>query len=477
MTEIQVVPPEVDFRRVAKGSSKYRYRKINAEVAPTIGGQVQYRFGSGSVINLSKTEFVIGFTTTGAALNRSAIHGAPPITAARLETSSGVLLMDTNNSRMHSKALIPFNITKDYLKTMNTQHAFVTANTEYVGPLCPLRPFALAAGNNAIFRSTSARACKEDYKVQTGGVGDIIQNGEIEDGVFAPAHLTETVALTSNTYYRLKLGNLFPHSVCAVRNDLYFGMDLVLTMTIASAAEIGYDAGAINAAVTPLAAATAATLIANPYLQLCLQDDLATANSVRQVCLSGISIPCQVTRTDSIAGAINSLNSRTLKLNLSHGSSLLRVYTVVTTADLAPYRYTALGNIAANTTETDPLLTNGIYDSYRCYVNNIPLTDGALSSPHEVYNQCVYPLADETCIGSVRHWMRDSAVIPQDFSGTKNLSQITPLSGLSLQAPMDLQIDIQTRASTDALATTISFICVFLKFLKISAAGVSLESV
>jgi len=267
----------------------------------------------------------------------------------------------------------------------------------------------------------------------------------------------------------------------------------------------------------------APTIVNGSYcIQLCTQDNSELIAAIREEIMGpGLSLPVQVfeltkTPTNWLSNLAASQGfSTTRNLNLSKGMAALRVYSALANIGVNGVQSTD-GAADASTWSGDTRIapiaihldlkstlqnasrivsppTYGVakWVGYRTYFNALPTSD-SLMDPIECFNRMRdmirksdYPART---IGS---WCYTGGVVIEDFIDgypLHNHVQTTPLGGMSLVNPVQIQTDFQSGAmlaatslGTTAQAGAIGNLqlvqeVVFAKILRMSQAGIFLES-
>lgn len=324
---------------------------------------------------------------------------------------------------------------------------------------------------------------------------------------------------TNYMQWDVPLSRLLPHTVCAALQDLYFGTDLLLTVTLDSltnrsfvAASTGNgsivnhpDHVASQAAMTSVTAATSASAAASYYaldMQLATQDNLDLVNSVKQeIAGKGIRIPVQQPFVSIEAGptvsSSDSVYSRVLRLNIARGASLLKSYSgIMDTAGTTafPYVNRLLCNLPTSlyaATPADPptgVSSSFLYPQwkqYRSFLNSVPMSDSSLDPRDQWQRSCDW--IKDCFAKTFKSWLQLGGVCVEDFTSGFDLRLTTPEGGLPLANPIDVQIDmtlsgiptapVALPAASGYTKREHLWIGIMLKYLSISPAGVTLESV
>ncbi len=301
------------------------------------------------------------------------------------------------------------------------------------------------------------------------------------------------------------LGDIFPHTVLKQAQDMWFGgHSLVMSIWFMPARDWGftvaYDGtnactvtsitgaiatnmgGAAKLAVTTNVAfysggvaAPKGVIAGFPTLQVACQDSPSIVAAVQQQILGpGLTLPVQHMEFVRQATGIPATQTRaspykyyqTFKLSLAQGSTLLRAYH----AFARPDDNTNVDEIGWRCSEDACGLVN-----FRTYVNAQPLTDGPQST-YEIYRtrKAIY----EACQleGYASNFMYYGAPVINDFTGFPDMIDKTPSSGLALSAPTDYQIEAGIANVIASDSAYCHSVFVFLRFLRLSSAGVSLTS-
>lgn len=576
------IPIATDFRVNQTASSRYRFRQVWQEGGQgTVGfgsasstTDVIFRFGAGYLINLAETRLRIteAYQRTLASFNH--VRAIPPIRAVRLQTSSGVVLVDIQRLDVVHSMISPFlqkraefvNDAKGIDAGTSTAVSLGygqlanQSTTQAGGPL-------VLSGQRGV---DNAHFSMEDNTRLIPAMGDwTFPRDYITDTAITAAETTPWGAGTPNTgglvlQWDMPLRKLLPHTMCQILQDLYFGTDLMLTLTFEATNNRGFvvPAGAMPVAVsteiypavgvqsipvsgstlelkqtagapdqwgarnsvdatatlssgtlsmpyrpdvahdmahtsfgtTFISNASACTALvpnttggtpqANAYvcnLLLATQDNLDLVNSVKsEIATTGIRIPSQSLLILSDPGPSTmdgKLFSRVARLNIPRGASILRWYHGIG-RDVNP---TATGVSAHRrfpmVARFDNMFANS-WSDYRTYLNSVPMSDSAQNTLEQWQRTKHY--FKDSVISSYLAWMQKGGVQVEDWTSGFDLTKATPEGGLPLANPIDIQLDTTLGASlNDSYATntgTSYWAFVMLKYLSISAAGVSYES-
>lgn len=121
------------------------------------------------------------------------------------------------------------------------------------------------------------------------------------------------------------------------------------------------------------------------------------------------------------------------------------------------------------------------WSSYRAFLNAVPMSDSSLD-PRDQYARSKDWVNDSFC-DDFKSWLFMGGICVEDFTSGFDLRKTTPEGGLPLANPIDVQFDLTIAAKAGTLAvaqpTTVEHVFggVMLKYLSISPAGVTLESV
>lgn len=423
------IPPATDFRQNQTASSRYRFRRVLGEgsqaqapfaMALNSTTDINFRFGAGYVINLSKTRLRISesIQSTTAALPRW-VRALPPLAAVRLQTSSGVILFDLQNMDAYMNLVYPFwqrrstarklpsMVVPQWRDGIGSANPAPFGNTSgypsgtnltipTTGPSIGLGTGSTNGTNNltstlaimepggpfvvpgtGIVSSVAATAITFSANVASQGNGRIVPNAQTTKTVYGnpmvdapalynllPRQYIPTLPITGsagtgvNDYstnymqWDVPLSQLLPHTVCAALQDLYFGTDLLLTVSFQAATKRIFDGNFIDVVggsnkvvnpdfvpgnVLPASDVAACAAVTGCYyacdLQLATQDNLDLVNSVKQeIAGKGIRIPVQqpFLSLETISQSDTALAySRVIRLNIARGASLLKAYSGV----------------------------------------------------------------------------------------------------------------------------------------------------
>lgn len=574
------IPIATDFRTNQTASSRYRFRQVWQEGGQgTVGfgsasstTDVIFRFGAGYLINLAETRLRITEAYQAVASSFNHVRAIPPIRAVRLQTSSGVVLVDIQRLDVVHAMISPFlqKRTEAICDAKGIDSSTTAGSALGYGQL--VNKATTQAGGPLIMSNQrgvdNAHLSMEDNTRLLPAMGDwAFPRDYITDTAITDSSTTWGAA-TPNTgglilQWDMPLRKLLPHTMCQILQDLYFGTDLMLTLTFEATNNRGFvvpaaampvvpsteiypsaasstayisgtgisltqtagpntqwsalasvnatvtAAGSINlsyrpdvahdlghttlgttfiSAVNPLTSlvpnTTGGTPQANAYvcnLLLATQDNLDLVNSVKsEIGTTGIRIPSQSLLILSDPGPSTmdgKLFSRVARLNIPRGASILRWYhgigrdVVPTASGISAHRrfpfVARFDNLFANT-----------WSDYRTYLNSVPMSDSA-QTVQEQWKRTVYAFKDSV-VAPYLAWLQKGGIQVEDFTSGFDLTKATPEGGLPLANPIDIQLDTTLGASlNDTYATntgTSYWAFVMLKYLSISAAGVSYES-
>jgi hypothetical protein len=320
----------------------------------------------------------------------------------------------------------------------------------------------------------------------------------------------------ANTHqWDLPLARLLPHTLCAQLQDLYFGTDLLLTVSLASYGSRSWagkgqtgvgvvdhidsmspvHSGTINATGPPAVVgvysscttvATVNTALTNEavdvrYLQdmlLCTQDNLDLVNSVKQeIASKGIRIPVQqpfvsiesaTAGTGTKASPVQLAYSRTIRLNIARGAAMLKWYTGWLVTRTPTSAITGPRRMPGN-------MFNSVWQQYRAFLNAVPMSDSLQNSWDQFHR--VRAWQKGSLVENYLAWLQMSGICVEDFTSGFDLTKTTPEGGLPLANPIDVQLDWSYAATCTCDTIENIFVGIMLKYLSISPAGVTLESV
>lgn len=598
------IPVATDFRTSQTASSRYRTHKIIPEGALTSitksvssSQDVQFRFGAGYAFNLSSTRlrFQEQWAASGAAGTMRIIRALPPIRAVRLQTSAGVVLIDIQNLDYFMAAVYPLLTDVEDLPYM--AQGYDIGN--YMGPGMGSASVSQTEAGGPLFqvnRSLTKALVNVATKYGLTSTTDITKlRGEPiflqnEGNIVRPIPEERTAVQywvhgNQATYinYDLPLSKLLPHTVCAILQDLYFGTDLLLTISFAPtgdrAALVASRAAPVNDAssgygpvgiygdlgsqcisgyevkwsdnTSPTASeflapgqpikvdttdtsayahapfavlsegkeAKAAARITTETdtstlgsidLLLAVQDNLDLVNSVKQeIATKGLRIPAQAvfqtTEQFSTSTSSTTAYSRVVRMNIARGSAILRFYHGIFTSasTVASVASTNHGNVAMRSNycnapsylqsvsagtlslnQFESQWGDGTVSSggYRAWLNNVSMSDSSLTTAEVYFKQRRnLPWFAKSLCTNYQQWLTLGAIQVEDFTSGFDIRKTTPEGGLSLVNPIDIQIDMlvakKPNLASGAYQFNSNFIAVMLKYLSISQAGVTFESV
>lgn len=613
------IPVATDFRANQTASSRYRYRRVvpdgnqsNLTTQASATQDINFRFGSGYVLNLAETRLRIFELWNSTASVRTYVRALPPIRGIRLQTSAGVILFDIQNFDAYMSCVYPFTHKSDdrakeavvlggsgwgSTRTKrgsetgpyhnSTTSLFTTAPDYAAGLPFPgtsstfksiVSPFnggvdataaigAMTPGGPLIFpgiRSSQTIAAETKYVVHTlthanyelahrfvpyecsnAYISPVFESVEVKTGPvtgyahqsydavrglprqYIPIAKTSGSALTFQ--WDMPLRKLLPHTICAALQDLYFGTDLMLTITMASHQSRSFqchgqrgDGGEVMFAVnnllqtttdvadTTLAATadhtyprnygsisvyggavgsstgnetTAGTMAVETVQDMLLatQENLDLVNSVKsEIASKGMRLPVQqpfmaienVSAASSTRATPAPVNyTRTIRANVARGASILRFYTgFLLSWSTNPENG---GVVYAKRLPGNPC--DGVWHSYRANLNAVPVADSVVAPWEQFKRQ--EKVHEGSLLPSFAHWSQASGIVVEDYTSAFDLSKTTPEGGLPLANPIEIQLDWACQRFTDADTVENVFIGVMLKYLSISPAGVTLESV
>lgn len=565
------IPPATDFRQNQTASSRYRFRRVLGEgsqaqapfaMAVSSTTDVNFRFGAGYVINLAKTRLRICEKITNTAVGTATVTRAvPPIAAIRLQTSSGVILLDIQNCDAFMHAVYPLiekykdatkqargvnPIMKNPIAAAPTEFAGVTignldATTYPSGTNLVIAQPVLGTGtggtgvpvDNGIASTVNGMIPggpiivpgRQEYyaftasadtgpTINPAGSGNAYFNTNYTTGaswnpsisgyelprqyIVAPQGLAITNATGQSagvlyTQWDVPLASLLPHTVCAALQDLYFGTDLLMTVSFAAQGRRAFQATLDDmaqadynprvAVIANGAAVTASSCYYSTDLLLATQDNLDLVNSVKQeIAGKGIRIPVQqpFVSIESLTPSTTAdlIFSRVIRLNIARGAALLKSYigicSSVTPASTVAGVTRCFNNMVMSTSATAQRFSQ--WNRYRMFLNAVPMSDSSLD-PRDQYKRS-YDWLKDSYAREFEAWLFLGGISVEDFTSGFDLSKTTPEGGLPLANPIDVQCDMTISQHVAAPATTEHvFIGVMLKYLSISPAGVTLESV
>lgn len=494
-----------------------------------------FRFGAGFVCNLSKTRLMFSVTHTIGANTLLCLYPELQIAAIRLETDNGVVLLDQQNwhavnkvIRMPNKTLddvhrcTQFGTLEDHLLGSPVAPANYNSSTLVALTIgaamwdsvhntklgsayidtglwnrarsgIPITPGDLTKVTTAYPITFLKNMRKYDDNKTVPFEFNIQCTNYREADSFVPLIVIPAKASTGEMFFDVKLGDAFPHTVLQQAQDMWFGgHSLVLSIWWQPINNWGFsctytgaaDAVTFPADTTTIVSASAATNLGTitaatgthvafstyPHLLVACQDSPSIVAAVQQQILGpGLTLPVQHMEFVRIATAAATQTRtaplkyyQTFKLSLAQGSTLLRAYHAFSRADDA-MNVDEIGN--------PPNWDNCSLVDFRAYVNAQPLTDSLqdlweiYQTRRKIYDSCQLKGMDSS-------WMYYGCPVINDFTGFADMMKTTPSSGLSLQAPTDYQIECDITGDAKNAVS----VFVFLRFLRLSSAGVSLTS-
>lgn len=501
----QVIPTAIDYRPVKTVTPIYRWRQVVPQVAPTSPvptsqTDVVFIIPGGSVMNLGKSRFTLGYqiAATGAANSKNFLHSAPPIYRVTLTTAHNQTLVDISNYRVYQKAVIPAVVTKDEFKAMSTVAYGITAGAN--------APFALAKFGPWI--SSAVGPPVQDASALSGllkvpGAGPLVPgmyaaympSAAVNSTSYPGTFICDTVIDAPQLFvgsdaaniaggdaytWDCQLQHLFPHTVLQTLQDLYFGEDLMLKLTLHGLNEIGFKAtNATTFAGAAAFAANAVTVTQNSCnLWIAVQQNEEIAKNVQsQVQTSGMQLGMQQVVTFQNANQLlaNAQSySQINALTSGYGRAVLRCYTVATQDDSLTYAANAF-NIQYPVLQAAPLAIPAgqcdKWDTYQSFVNQTPTSDYPLST-RDVYDR-QFDLLKNTCLSNQQTWQAVSSVVIEDWSGLPSgeaLRMVTPEGGLSLLSQINHQINLNRLSSIGTKSTVWQFY-IMARILRLSREG------
>jgi len=498
-----MIPQATDYRPIKTLTPTYKFSQVVPQVAPpatltAAQSEISFLIPGSSVMNLALTRFRIGLRVAATALNYTVFHAAPPLYRVQLVTSKNVILVDISDYRVFHKAAVPACVSRDELQAMTiAQSAVAALPAGAVGSLPSAGP--LIVGANAFALSATGRApgvgslsggCVSSRAISAGIGANAPYAGtavlDFADKAPQMYYGTNDVNVASALAWDVQLQHLVPHSILSVLQDLYFGEDLTLRLTLLGANEVGFATTNMHTlAAAANFAANSVTVTPNSCnLWVAYQDNKEIAGMVMQKVLSdGLQMPVQsVTTFQNSAqfGVDNAITSSvTNTLSAGYGRSVLRSYTIATNSTAAPYRaanafntmyYVDQANVA-DVTYGQVAGQCDKFDFYQSYLNQRPTSDSRLSM-HDVWDR-QSDLLRNTPLANQSTWQAYSSVIIEDWSGlphAEQLRSITPEGGLSLMVPLTHTVDIARIGANGPRMTTWQFY-VMARILRLTADG------
>lgn len=540
MSQVQeIVQPELDYRQVTTSVPTYKYRQYVPENGTTIALQNStrvldvFRFGAGFVCNLSKTRLVFSVTNTVPASSLLCLYPELQIAAIKLETDNGVVLLDQQNWHAVNKVIRMANKTLDDVEKCaqfgtledhrlgselapgdyngstlaaltvgssmwdsvhNRRLQYVNINTglwnQARSGLPLATDFKTTLTSEPIVIMKNMRSYVNDKTVPFEF--NVLCTNYRDVQSFTPLVVVPVKGSTGVMNFDVTLGDVFPHTILQQAQDMWFGgHSLVLSiwwqpinnwgftcafgggaaLTIANDLDTAAVASNANTFGTiAVATGTAVAFSTYPYLLVACQDSPSIVAAVQQQILGpGLTLPVQhleFARMATGATAQTRANPlkyyQTFKLSLTQGSTLLRAYHAFSRSD-DPMNVDEIGN--------PPYLGSCSLVDFRTYINAQPLTD-ALQTLWEIY-QTRRKIYDNCQLkGYDSNFMYYGCPVINDFTGFTDMMKTTPSSGLSLQAPTDYQLECDITGDAKNAVS----VFVFLRFLRLSQAGVSVTS-
>lgn len=317
--------------KISQGGSmmngSYRIQRIIAtdgSVAPTMSltATTEQEFEiPAKVVNLSKSvlSFDVLVPAQGVA-EFTKVHylGACEIDRISLQTRGGTYLMDINHAGRVSKMLVPASTQfEDYLTGGFHDSAATVAECGMVG-----KKFGFSndvGGNTALIVG--------GYTDKYIDAGAVLSNAETKQLMYQQVGTSATNAAIA---YRvqLNLGDAFPHTICALNKDLYFGGEILrLKIHWNNSRSFLFTTDAADDTTNETALAVAHQL-SNVYLHLAVENDPDIASAVVQNTLSnGVSLLMPYIHTRQQTTSASTSKSVTNKYNLGHGRRVQRIYT------------------------------------------------------------------------------------------------------------------------------------------------------
>ena len=282
----------------------------------------------------------------------------------QLYTRGGVSLLDLNGVNNYSSLVTPYKTKlQDMLQrslggmpsgatAVSTTINTVVATDSQLVPIQGIQACNIAGLSNYRPDGTTA---SDNFVEQRHLFQSVIQ------GVVpaAPAVIGVTGQMTLS--YQINLSNLI-HSICEIDQDLYFGENLILSLTFAPCQKFTWSAAAQNLPAGGALPPTYASTVTNLSLYLSVETNQEVANALVAKAHSpeGFSINVPFVYSQKYASTVGASSSIFQRFNRGHGSRILRFYYgLFNTAE------------TLNTTLDHSNVNNGKITSYYSTLNNM----------------------------------------------------------------------------------------------------------
>lgn len=434
---MEIVPRETNYKANSRATLLYKHRQVDVDsaFAPTQAADVTCTFTvpSNVVFNPSKSYLSFDVNVPAQAVDFVNAHGIlTPIKSVQVTTERGQVLCSITDFHPFSKTVRPLLAKKSNWQKQGVEddkttdglgkcNGLTTAN--FMKPIT--QAGAVANGNGPHY---------DAFKYFASGGAD---NTDL------------------TLYYKMKFGDCFPHTWLADKRDQYLGEELTITLTWAPTNEFAFDSD--DADLANPGNCDAVYTVANTKLYLALQQNEGVkAALIDKVNNGTLTMRFPFVHSFKQTTTAGATHSQTAKLNISRGSSLLRVYTGL---------YVNTGNAIrwCNYNYGDTQFTDA-----RTYVDAQPESDYALTT-QQFFDQH-QDLFKDSAIANADQFAEVACVV-QDYMGPD--AEDSDAVGISLQTPHDIMIEYNKAA---AVKTCIMF-CVCQKLLRVSRSGAEVASV
>lgn len=422
-----IIPKENDYKGHILSVPKYKYRDIspNSTVTLALNSSVNgvFELPSNIVYNLGKSYLEFGINIPAQAADFVNIHGIiTPITGVSLITERGQNLI----------------------------------NQQWLHPYRRLATLAALKGDN----SWKNRDKMADNTTQRySGVGPINQLGSANYGKFINDASTMSTgpvdylsaqscfsSAVDNTdldmYYKIPLKELAMHSLLSMDKDLYMsGESLSLTVTFGASTQFGFDSD--DAAMANAGNLDATAVMSGLKLVLAVQDEPRISLAVQQaVMTNGIKLNFGYVNEVIVTTDNSTAFSNTVKLNLSRGSRLLRIYSGLMLNSSAIARWNVDNTAGAKWTTVRARLDNNYESEYSL-------------TPVQYWEQN-NDLLKDSAIFSFLDWSAHAPVYISDYTGLSASNLLTNEnieSGVPLHVPHEYTLEFVKTAEAQNFAS------------------------
>lgn len=517
---LKLLPESVDFRLVKTLTPKYKYvltvpQQAPPAAVPAATSDVVVVLPGSAPYSMGKTRICLQQYLTTPVVN----NGIPcyfalfPSYRIQLLPTQGPALVDINFHRNFQKAVLPACISRQELLQFplaNTGQA--AGGGTFQGVVIPdlggtglgnglggqgAFPCVTGAGAAAVagsvrqmagLSSLAAKCASPVYQTAAtlaGWVNEISGGAAITTTGDIPVEIVAGTATNTSLLinWDVELQHLVPHSVLSIIQDLYWGQDLTLRITLHEVGKLGFTCS--NVVTKANAAAMVTSSWQNFQVLQAVQDNAQLANEAKARTERGMDLPIQqvyMFQNSTQLGNGKTYGSVQNIISPGYGRSLLRAYSCTTTTDTA----FAIANGANFTVPISIVGGGGVapsnyasgqsyqWDYFQSFINT------NATSPYELSVRDVWQCMDEflktSAYTSEQMWQMWSSVVIEDFSGlphSEDLRSRTPEGGLSLAAPITHQVNFRKlNASVDD--QTIWNWYVVSRIMRLTPAGVAL---